>query len=51
MPLKNADVLTLKDKVDILELLQKVYIVSGLSRKNGVSKAIVSPIKKKKMGN
>lgn len=46
--IKNPKVLTLKDKVDILELLQKGFSVSGLARKYGVAKATVSSIKKKK---
>lgn len=48
MSSKNPKVLTLKDKVDILELLQKGFSVSGLARKYGVAKATVSSIKKKK---
>ena len=38
MSLKKPKVLSLKDKVYILELLQKGYSVSGLARKYGVAK-------------
>ena len=39
--------LSLKDKVYILELLQKGYSVSGLAIKNCVAKSTVCSIKKK----
>ena len=40
--------LNLKDKVEILGLLQKGYTVSSLSKKYGVAKATASSIKKNK---
>ena len=47
MSLKKPKVLSLKDKVYILELLQKGYSVSGLAIKNCVAKSTVCSIKKK----